>query len=319
MTETRTALITGVSGQDGSYLAEFLLKKGYNVHGLVRRTSTPRPIIDGVHPVIGDLTDSPSLALAISSIKPDEIYNLAAMSYVGSSWTNPVSTLDINTCGVIRLLEAVRQHRKDARVYQASSSEMFGNSNTPSQNEDTPFRPRSPYGVSKVAAHHAIVNYRESYDMFCCSGICFNHESPRRGIEFVTRKITDAVARVHYGLQDEVRLGNINARRDWGYAGDYVEAMWLMLQADEPDDYVVSTGITHSVYDFYDKACHFAGIRPDKYLVCDSDLIRPAEVNFLCGDASKIERELGWFPKTGFDQLVGMMVHADMLKVMNGG
>jgi GDPmannose 4,6-dehydratase len=189
---------------------------------------------------------------------------------------------------------------------------MFGNADTDYQDEDTPFHPRSPYGVSKVAAHHAIVNYRESYDMFCCSGICFNHESPRRGIEFVTRKITDAVARVRYGLQHEVRLGNINARRDWGYAGDYVEAMWLMLQADIPDDYVIATGITQSVYDFYSLACKYAGILPSKYLVCDSDLIRPAEVNYLCGNYSKIGRELGWYPKTGFDQLVGMMVHHDM-------
>ena len=314
MSESKAALVTGLTGQDGSYLAELLLKKGYDVYGLVRRTSTPYRLpesLNGVHLLHGDLTDSSSLSSAVRDSRPDEVYNLGAMSYVGSSWTHPVSTFDINTCGVIRLLGAVLQHKRDARVYQASTSEMFGDQGG-RLNEESVFSPRSPYGISKVAAHHVINNYRDSYNLYCCAGICFNHESPRRGLEFVTRKITDAVARIAHGLQDEVRLGNINARRDWGYAGEYVEAMWLMLQADEPQDYVIATGQTHSVWDFYERACHFAGINAKKYLMLDKQFDRPADIKELCGDASKIERELGWFPVVGFDQLVGMMVHADM-------
>ena len=311
-----TALVLGITGQDGSYLAEFLLKKGYDVYGLIRRTSYMHfgnlvHIIDDVHLDYGDLCDSSSLHTCIRTTKPDEVYNLAAMSFVGSSWIHPVSTMDINACGVFRLLEAVKQNKPDVRVYQASSSEMFGNQ-TGALNEYSPFHPRSPYGVSKVAAHHAIVNYRESYGMFCCNGICFNHESPRRGIEFVTRKITDGVVRIRNGLLSKLKLGNINARRDWGYAGDYIEAMWLMLQSDEPEDYVIATGETHSVWDFYERACHYAGISPQNHLALDGKMIRPADIHSLCGDRSKIERELGWFPKTGFDQLVGMMVDADM-------
>lgn len=311
---SKSALVTGISGQDGSYLAELLLKKGYDVYGLVRRTSTPYRLpayLNGVHLLYGDLTDSASLSSAVRDSQPDEVYNLGAMSYVGSSWTHPVSTLDINTCGVVRLLEAVRQHKREVRVYQASTSEMFGNQGG-RLNEESVFSPRSPYGISKVAAHHVINNYRDSYGMYCCAGICFNHESPRRGLEFVTRKITDAVARIAHGLQDEVRLGNMSARRDWGFAGEYVEAMWLMLQSDEPQDYVIATGETHSVWDFYKLACDCGGIRANAHLVVDSGLARPADINELCGDASKIQRELGWFPTVGFQELVKMMVRADM-------
>jgi len=319
MTESKTALITGITGQDGSYLAELLLSKGYDVYGLVRRSSQPRldnvlHLLDRIHLLYGDLTDSPSLFTAIRDIQPDEVYNLAAMSFVGSSWTHPVSTVDINTCGLIRLLEAVRHEKEDCRVYHASTSEMFGDQGG-KLNEESRFAPRSPYGISKVAAHHTIANYRDSYHLYCCAGICFNHESPRRGIEFVTRKITDAVARIRAGKQDTIHLGNINARRDWGYAGDYVDAMWLMLQKDEPTDYVIATGETHSVYDFYSLACKYADISPIKHMVIDSKEVRPADIKSLRGDASKIRDELGWEPIVGFDQLVGMMVHADMERI----
>jgi GDPmannose 4,6-dehydratase len=319
MTESKTALITGVGGQDGSYLAELLLSKGYDVYGLIRRSSQPRldniyHLLDRIHLLYGDLTDSPSLFTAIRDIQPDEVYNLAAMSFVGSSWTHPVSTVDINTCGVIRLLEAVRHEKKDCRVYHASTSEMYGNQGGV-LNEDSPFAPRSPYGISKVAAHHVVSNYRDSYHMYCCAGIAFNHESPRRGIEFVTRKITDGVARIRAGKQDTIKLGNIAARRDWGFAGNYVYAMWLMLQQDQPRDYVIATGETHSVYNFYSLACKYAGISPTDHLVIASKEVRPADIDVLCGDSSRIRDELGWKPFVGFGQLVGMMVRADMERV----
>lgn len=309
-----TALISGITGQDGSYLAELLLQKGYDVYGLVRRSSTHYTLNSNIIPIYGDLTDSPSLTNAIKESKPDEIYNLAAMSYVGSSWTHPVSTFDINACGVIRLLEAVRQNCPNARVYQASSSEMFGNQ-IGVLNEDSTYFPRSPYGISKVAAHHSIRNYRDSYNLWCVAGICFNHESPRRGIEFVTRKISDGVARIKTGLQDKVVLGNVGARRDWGYAGDYVEAMWLMLQDDEPRDYVIATGETHSVENFYYAACYIAGIDPVEHLRVDTSLYRPTDIYSLCGDHSRITKRLGWEPKTTFDQLVKMMVDADIKRI----
>lgn len=314
---TRKALITGITGQDGSYLAELLLGKGYTVYGLARRTSSTNTsridqIMDRIELVPGDMTDQGSLVNVIKHCEPDEIYNLAAQSFVGSSWSQPLYTGDVTALGVTRLLEAIRINELKPRYYQASSSEMFGKVQQMPQSESTPFYPRSPYAVAKLYGHWITINYRESYEMFACSGILFNHESPRRGIEFVTRKITDGVARIYHGLTDELRLGNLDAKRDWGYAGDYVEAMWMMLQQDTPDDYVIATGETHTVREFCEIAFEAAGLDWEKYVKVDPKFIRPAEVNLLLGDASKARKALGWKPKVSFKELVHMMVESDI-------
>lgn len=314
----KSALITGITGQDGSYLAELLLDKGYEVYGLVRRLSTPNTsrianIADKVVLLEGDLTDQSSLNIAVQTAQPDEVYNLAAQSFVATSWNQPVLTGDVTGLGTTRVLEALRQFSPEARVYQASSSEMFGNAEAP-QSESTPFHPRSPYAVAKVYAYHATVNYRESYDMFCCNGIMFNHESPRRGIEFVTRKITDGVARIHHGLSKELRLGNLYAKRDWGFAGDYVKAMHLILQQKEPDDFVIGTGESHSVKEFVALAFASAGLNWKQYVVLDERFMRPADVHHLKGDITKAKEKLGWKPDTNFKELVHMMVEADIKK-----
>ncbi len=313
----KNALITGITGQDGSYLAELLYNKGYNVYGLVRRLSTPNTsridhILNNIELLQGDLTDQSSLNEAMRISQPDEVYNLAAQSFVGTSWNQPVHTGDVTGLGVVRVLEAARHVVPDARVYQASSSEMFGKVQENPQTENTKFYPRSPYGVAKVYAYWTCVNYRESYDMHVSNGILFNHESPRRGIEFVTRKITDSVARIYHGLQSELRLGNLDAKRDWGYAGDYVDAMWRMLQQNEPGDYVIATGETHSVEEFVQEAFSIAGLDWKEYVVIDPKFVRPAEVQLLLGDPSKAKRELGWEPKVHFKELVKMMVEADL-------
>jgi GDPmannose 4,6-dehydratase len=313
----RTALITGITGQDGSYLAELLLKKGYKIYGLARRTSSINTsridhILDQVELVPGDMTDQGSLVNVLKHCEPDEVYNLAAQSFVGSSWSQPLYTGDVTGLGVTRLLEAIKINELNAKFYQASSSEMFGKVQQTPQNERTPFYPRSPYAVAKLYGHWIAVNYRESYNMFVCSGILFNHESPRRGIEFVTRKITDGVARIYHGLDSELRLGNLDAKRDWGYAGDYVEAMWMMLRHDTPDDYVVATGETHTVREFCEIAFDAAGLDWEKYVKVDPKFMRPAEVNLLLGDASKARKVLGWKPKVSFKGLVGMMVENDI-------
>lgn len=313
----KNALITGITGQDGSYLAELLYNKGYNVYGLVRRLSTPNTsridhIINNVELLQGDLTDQSSLSEAMRIAQPDEVYNLAAQSFVGTSWNQPVHTGDVTGLGMVRVLEAVRHVVPHARVYQASSSEMFGKVQETPQTENTKFYPRSPYGVAKVYAYWTCVNYRESYDMHISNGILFNHESPRRGIEFVTRKITDSVARIYHGLESELRLGNLDAKRDWGFAGDYVDAMWRMLQQDKPGDYVIATGETHSVEEFVQEAFSIAGLDWKKYVVIDPKFVRPAEVQLLLGDPSKAKRELGWEPKVHFKELVKMMVEADL-------
>ena len=314
---TKSALITGITGQDGSYLAELLLDKGYEVHGLVRRLSTPNitrieHISDRINLVEGDLTDQSSLNNAMLEVKPDEVYNLAAQSFVGTSWNQPVLTGDVTGIGAVRLLEAVRHFCKDARVYQASSSEMFGKVQEMPQTENTKFYPRSPYGCAKVYAYWMCINYRESYDMHVTNGILFNHESPRRGLEFVTRKITDSVARIYHGLSKELRLGNLDSKRDWGFAGDYVEAMWLMLQVDKPDDYVVATGEAHSVREFVELAFSEVGLDWEKYVKVDKKFFRPAEVEYLIGDSSKAKQVFGWEPKVKFEELVKMMVKADV-------
>lgn len=318
----KTALVTGVTGQDGAYLAKLLLDKGYRVCGAYRRSSTPNfwrleylGIKEAVSLVPFDLLDMGSIARVMEEIRPDEVYNLAAQSFVGVSFSQPLVTANITGLGPVSVLEAVRLIKPDTRVYQASSSELFGKVQAVPQNEKTPFYPRSPYAVAKLYAHWAVVNYRESYNMFCCSGILFNHESPLRGLEFVTRKITDAAARIKRGLQDQLVLGNLEARRDWGYAPEYVEAMWLMLQQKEPRDYVIATGATHSVREFVEAAFSAAGLDWQKYVVSDSALFRPAEVDLLIGDASLAEKELGWKPKTSFSDLVGIMVEADMERV----
>ncbi len=314
---TKTALITGITGQDGSYLAEFLLEKGYRVVGMVRRTSTVnfdriRHIQDYIELVQGDLLDQSSLMDLIREYQPDEVYNLAAQSFVPTSFSQPVLTGEFTALGVTRILEAIRHVKPDARFYQASSSEMFGKVVEVPQRETTPFYPRSPYGVAKVYGHWITVNYRESYGIFACSGILFNHESPRRGLEFVTRKVSHGVARIVLGLQRELRLGNLEARRDWGFAGDYVRAMWLMLQQDKPDDYVVATGETHSVRELCEVAFRYVGLNWEDYVVVDPKFYRPAEVDLLIGDASKARRVLGWQPTVNFEQLVHMMVEADL-------
>jgi GDPmannose 4,6-dehydratase len=314
-----TALITGITGQDGSYLAEYLLKKGYEVYGVVRRLSTPNEsriddIIDRVVLLEGDLTDQSSLNIAVQTAMPDEVYNLAAQSFVATSWNQPVLTGDVTGLGVVRILEAVRHLCPTARFYQASSSEMFGTAPQPLKSETTPFHPRSPYAVAKVYGHYTALNYRESYGLFCCNGICFNHESPRRGIEFVTKKISDGVARIYHGRRKELRLGNLEVKRDWGFAGDYVRAMWLMLQQDEPDDYVVATGANHSVKEFAALAFDVVGLDWEDYVVVDERYLRPAEVFDLRGDASKARTKLRWTPNTSFEDLVRMMVASDVEK-----
>lgn len=314
---TRRALITGVTGQDGSYLAELLLDEGYEVHGMVRRASTEKfERIDHLRSRIqlhqGDLLDHRSLVDTLRASNPDEIYNLAAMSFVGTSWTQPTLTAEFTGTGVVRLLEAMREACPEARFYQASSSEMFGKVREIPQVETTPFYPRSPYGVAKVYGHFITVNYRESYDLWASSGILFNHESPRRGLEFVTRKITWHAAAIKLGVTDELKLGNLDAKRDWGYAGDYVRAMWLMLQQDEPDDYIVATGQTHSVRECLEIAFDQAGVAIDGHVKFDASLERPAEVDQLIGDPSKARKKLGWEPTVGFEQLIRMMVDADL-------
>jgi len=313
----KRALITGITGQDGSYLAEFLLAQGYEVIGMVRRSSTVnfdriRHIQDRVTLVQGDLLDQMSLVDILREYRPREVYNLAAQSFVPTSWKQPVLTGEFTALGVTRMLEAVRIVDPGIRFYQASSSEMFGKVREVPQNENTPFYPRSPYGVAKVYAHWITVNYRESYDMFACSGILFNHESPRRGLEFVTHKVTYGAARIKLGLDKELRLGNLDARRDWGYAGDYVEAMWLMLQQDAPDDYVVATGRTHSVRELCEVAFGYLNLDWQRYVVSDPKFIRPAEVDLLVGDAGKAHAKLGWEPRYTFEDLIRMMVDADL-------
>jgi GDPmannose 4,6-dehydratase len=313
----KTALITGITGQDGSYLAELLLGKGYKVFGLVRRASTDNcqrleHLRDRLTLVQADLLDQTSLTDALEQTRPQEVYNLAAQSFVPTSWQKPVLTAEFTALGVTRLLDAVRRICPQARFYQASSSEMFGKVRETPQKETTPFHPRSPYGVAKVYGHYITVNYRESYGLFACSGILFNHESPRRGLEFVTRKITHAVARIKHGLDEELRLGNLEAKRDWGFASDYVRAMWLMLQQDEPDDYVVGTGETHSVEEFVRIAFEHAGLEWRRHVVIDPRFYRPAEVDLLLGDASKARRVLGWQPQVSFEQMVHTMVDADI-------
>ena len=313
----KTAVITGVTGQDGSYLAELLLDKGYEVIGVVRRTSHDSyerigHLLDRVHVVAADLLDQHSLTTVIRDAKPHEVYNLAAQSFVPTSWNQPVLTGEFTALGVTRLLEAVRLAHPEARFYQASSSEMFGKAMETPQRETTPFYPRSPYGVAKVYGHWITVNYRESYGLYAVSGILFNHESPRRGLEFVTRKVTDAVARIKRGKATELRLGNLEAGRDWGFAGDYVEAMWRMLQQPEPQDYVVGTGESHTVRDLCATAFGHVGLDWQQYVKIDPRFVRPAEVDVLLADAGRARRELGWAPKVGFEELVKMMVDADL-------
>lgn len=318
-----TALITGITGQDGSYLADFLLGKGYNVVGMVRRTSTVnfhrvQHVQDKITLVPGDLGDQISLIHILEEYKPDEVYNLAAQSFVQTSWNQPVFTGDVTGLGVTRVLDAIRIVDPKIRFYQASSSEMFGKVVEVPQRETTPFYPRSPYGVAKVYGHWITINYRESYDLHATSGILFNHESPRRGLEFVTRKITNHVAQIKLGLTHELRLGNLDARRDWGFAGDYVQAMWLMLQQDKPDDYVVATGETHSVEEFLLEAFGYVNLDWRDYVVQDERFMRPAEVDLLVGDPSKAGRKLGWEPTVAFPELVKMMVKADLDMIQNG-
>jgi GDPmannose 4,6-dehydratase len=312
----KRAFITGITGQDGSYLAELLLEKGYEVHGMVRRSSSEmferiEHLRDKVTLHQADLLDHRSLTDAIKSSKPDEIYNLAAMSFVGTSWVQPVLTAEFTGVGVTRVLEAMRESAPEAKFYQASSSEMFGKVKAVPQDEDTPFHPRSPYGVAKVYGHFITLNYRESYDIFACSGILFNHESPRRGLEFVTRKITYHAAAIKLGKLNELALGNLDAKRDWGYAKDYVEAMWMMLQQDEPDDYVIATGQTHTVQRCVEVAFGAVGLNWEDYVRIDPAFVRPAEVDLLIGDPAKAKKQLGWEPKTSFEDLIELMVRAD--------
>ncbi len=314
---SKTALVTGITGQDGSYLAELLLRQGYRVVGMTRRTSTDvheriQHIVDEIEFVSGDLLDQSSMTAIVARVKPDEVYNLAAQSFVPTSWDQPVLTGEFTALGVTRVLEAIRSVNPAIRFYQASSSEMFGKVQAVPQDESTPFYPRSPYGVAKLYGHWITINYRESYDIYAVSGILFNHESERRGKEFVTRKITDGVARIKLGLAKELRLGNLEARRDWGFAGDYVRAMWLMLQQPAPDDYVIATGTTRSVGEFVRAAFAVAGLDWERYVVVDPRFYRPAEVDLLVGDAAKAHRHLGWEPETSFERLVESMVLADL-------
>jgi GDPmannose 4,6-dehydratase len=316
----KKAIITGVTGQDGSYLAELLLDKGYDVTGVVRRSSAPNlwrieHLLDRMTLRPADLLDQLSLIRIIQDVQPDEFYNLAAMSFVPASWDQPLLTGEYNAMGVTRLLEAVRQVHTGIRIYQASSSEMYGRVREVPQTETTPFYPRSPYGVTKVFGHYITVNYRESYGIYAVSGILFNHESPRRGLEFVTRKVSDGVARIKLGLADHLSLGNMDAQRDWGFAGDYVRAMWMMLQQDEADDYVIATGVSHSVQQLVEAAFGHVGLDWRRYVRQDPALLRPAEVDHLIGDASKAARVLGWKPTVTFQQLVAMMVDADLARL----
>ncbi|MEK7502861.1 MAG: GDP-mannose 4,6-dehydratase [Patescibacteria group bacterium] len=320
MAKEKRALITGITGQDGSYLAEFLLKKGYKVFGLERRNSQKHRVnIEHLlHPkeqitlISGDLLDESSLVHALLLSKPDEVYNLAAQAFVHESWKQPIYTGDVTGLGVLRMLEAIRQVNLKIKFYQASTSEMFGGVKESPQNENTPFYPRSPYAVSKTYAHHSTVNHKESYGMFAVGGILFNHESPRRGIEFVTRKITNTAAKIKLGLAKELRLGSLDAERDWGFAGDYVEAMWLMLQQKEPKNYVIATGVSHSVRDFVEAAFGRLGLDWKKYVKIDKQFMRPAEVYRLRGDTSRAKKDLGWKPKVNFKQLVEMMTDSDL-------
>jgi GDPmannose 4,6-dehydratase len=319
----KTALITGITGQDGSYLAEFLLAKGYRVCGLVRRNSNIyferlAHFQEQLELLPGDLLDQNSLITALRQSQPDEVYNLASQSFVPTSWNQPVLTGEFTALGVTRVLEAIRVVNPQIRFYQASSSEMFGMVREPIQNEQTQFYPRSPYGVAKLYGHWLTVNYRESYDLFACSDILFNHESPRRGVEFVTRKVSHAVARIKLGLQHTLKMGNLEAERDWGFAGDYVEAMWLMLQQEKPQDYVIATGVTRSVRDLVEVAFAHVGLDYRQHVELDPGLLRPAEVHHLRGDCSKATRELGWKPRTSFEQLVALMVDADVARLTGG-
>jgi GDPmannose 4,6-dehydratase len=319
---SKRAIITGITGQDGSYLAELLLEKGYEVTGVVRRSSAPNfwrieHLLDRLTLRPADLLDQLSLIRLVDDVRPDEIYNLAAMSFVPASWDQPLLTGEFNAQGMTRILESVRHVDTRIRVYQASSSEMFGRVRAVPQTELTPFYPRSPYGVSKVFAHYITVNYRESYGMFTVSGILFNHESPRRGLEFVTRKVTDGVARIKLGLSDHLSLGNLDARRDWGFAGDYVRAMWMMLQQEQADDYVIATGVSHSVRHLVETAFSHVDLDWERYVRTDTALLRPAEVDHLIGDSSKAKRALDWEPSVNFEQLVAMMVDADLERLTN--
>jgi GDPmannose 4,6-dehydratase len=323
VSEKRRALITGITGQDGSYLADLLLEKGYDVHGMVRRSSTETfqrlaHIRDDLTLHTGDLLDQRSLGDVLRECTPHEVYNLAAMSFVAASWNQPVLTAEFTGTGVTRMLEAVREVVPEARFYQASSSEMFGKVQEVPQTETTPFYPRSPYGVAKAYGHFITVNYRESYDLFACAGILFNHESPRRGLEFVTRKVTHAAASIKLGMQSELALGNLDAERDWGYAKDYVEAMWLMLQQDEPEDYVIATGKAHSVRELVNIAFERVGLNPDDHVKIDPRHYRPAEVDHLIGDCSKAGEKLGWRPTTTFEELTELMVDADLELLASG-
>jgi len=316
----KRALITGLTGQDGSYLAEVLLEQDYEVYGVVRRSSTEtferiHHIKDQVTLVQADLTDQISILDAVDEIRPTEVYNLAAQSFVPTSWKQPILTGDVTALGVTRVLEAIRMVDKSIKFYQASSSEMFGKVQEVPQTERTPLYPRSPYGVAKVYGHMITINYRESYDMFACSGILFNHESPRRGLEFVTRKVTDAVARIKLGMANELRLGNLDAKRDWGYAKDYVRAMWMMLQQDSPEDYVISSGEMHTVREMCEIAFGHVGLDMNDYVVVDPKFYRPAEVQQLLGDSSKAHEELGWKPEVSFKNLITMMVDADLKRL----
>jgi GDPmannose 4,6-dehydratase len=313
----KRAVITGITGQDGSYLAEFLLEKDYEVFGLIRRSSTVNferisHLQDKLELISGDLLDQKSLVTALQTAKPHEVYNLGAQSFVPASWEQPMLTGEITGLGVTRMLEAIRTTDEEIRFYQASTSELFGKAQETPQSETTPFYPRSPYGVSKLYAHWITINYRESFDMFACAGILFNHESPRRGLEFVTRKITHAVARIKHGIDEELRLGNLDARRDWGFAGDFVQAMWLMLQQDKPDDFVIATGETRTIREFCQVAFDWAGLDWENYVVIDERFFRPAEVNILLGDAAKASETLGWKPETSFEKMVQLMVDHDL-------
>ena len=316
----KRALITGINGMDGSHLADLLLEKGYEIYGMERRTSSPNRTntkhLEGkIHFINGDLTDQNSLLRCLKESEPDEVYNLGSQSFVGESWNTPEQTGDVTGLGVLRMLEAIREYNKDVKFYQASSSEMFGRMVENPAKETTPFYPRSPYGVAKLYGHWITKNYRESYDMFACSGILFNHESERRGIEFVTRKITDGVAKIHLGLQNKIILGNLDAKRDWGYSPDYVEVMWLMLQQDTPDDYVVATGETHSIRKFLSIAFNQIGIDDyEKYIEIDKRYMRPAEVEYLRGDSGKARKVLGWKPKTSLEEMISKMIENDINK-----
>ncbi len=316
----KSAIITGITGQDGSYLAELLLEKGYRVYGIKRRTSDLQfgnsdHLRNEIDFIYADMTDESSLITAIQKVMPDEVYNLAAQSFVQTSWEQPILTANIDALGVTNILEAIRIIKPDTRFYQASTSEMFGKVQAVPQTETTPFYPRSPYGVAKLYGHWITINYRESYDIYGCSGILFNHESPRRGLEFVTRKVTDAAVRIKLGMQKELRMGNLDSKRDWGFAGDYVKAMWMMLQQDTPDDYVIATGETHSIKELLEVAFGALDMKYEDYVVIDPRFVRPAEVDLLLGSPEKAKRQMGWEPTVTFESLIHMMVEADMKRI----